>query len=73
MELSAIKSNCLQCYTVKLFVHFVTVCLKAQKWTQIDSKVTFHLLNHYPATRKPVAAFLTHIHYTHVYTKKSKL
>ena len=39
MELSAIKSNCLQCYTVKLFVHFVTVCLKAQKWTQIDTKV----------------------------------
>ena len=26
---------------VKLCVHFVSVCLKVQKWTQTDTKVTF--------------------------------
>ena len=30
---------------VKLCVHFVSVCLKVQKWIQIDTKVTFHPTN----------------------------
>ena len=33
---------------VKLYVHFVSACLKGQKWIQTKTKVTFHQ----PPTRK---------------------
>ena len=31
---------------VKLFIYFVSVCIKLQEWTQTDTRVTFHHQHH---------------------------